>query len=106
MADSSPSKQQNTVVLIEQDTEVEEPSLYHVVLLNDDYTPMDFVIDLLMSIFDKDYTQAYDITMQVHHQQRGIAGTYAYEIAKEKVNQVAMSAQANEFPLSCITEKV
>lgn len=93
-------------VVIHEDIELQQPSLYNVVLLNDDYTPMDFVIEVLMQLFGKDYGQAYQIMMQVHQCDRGIAGTYAREVADEKTVQVNLSAKANEFPLTAIMEQV
>lgn len=91
-------------VVEKAETELQEPSLYHVVLLNDDYTPMNFVIDLLMQLFQKNYDDAHAIMMQVHEREQGIAGTYPYEIAEEKMRQVNLSAQANEFPLTSVIE--
>lgn len=105
MSGKKTSKQNDSAVLTESVTELAKPSMYHVVLLNDDYTPMNFVIELLMGLFQKDYQQAYDITLEVHHQERGIAGTFSYEIATEKAKQVVMSAKANDFPLQCSLEK-
>lgn len=84
--------------------ELQEPTLYHVILLNDDYTPMNFVIEVLMHLFQKNYDDAYHIMMQVHEQERGVAGTYPKEIAEEKMHQVNYSAQANDFPLTSVIE--
>lgn len=95
----------NTIARSEQDREVKEPTFYHVILLNDDYTPMDFVIKLLMALFGKNYQEAYDITMQVHHFQKGVAGIYPYEIAIEKMQQANDLAAMNEFPLHCVIEQ-
>ncbi len=92
------------VVEAERDTELREPTLYHVVLLNDDYTPMDFVIEVIMRLFQKDYPSAFAIMMQVHERGRGIAGTYPKEIAEEKVAQVTYAAGANEYPLTSVIE--
>ncbi len=92
------------VIEADSDTELQEPSQYAVIFLNDDYTPMDFVIEILMHLFQKDYPNAFAIMMQVHEHGRGIAGTYPKEIAEEKVHQVAYVAQANEFPLTCVIE--
>lgn len=106
LSDQSMQPNQAPVVMAESQLEIEEPSFYHVVLLNDDYTPMDFVIEVLINLFQKSYNDAHDIMMQVHHRQRGIAGTYAREIAQEKMNQVLLSAKANDFPLNCLIERV
>lgn len=91
-------------IVVDPETELREPVFYHVILLNDDYTPMNFVIEILMQLFQKNYEDAYAIMMQVHQQERGIAGTYPREIAEEKMYQVIHSAQANEFPLHCVIE--
>lgn len=93
------------LVLDDSETDLQEPQLYDVILLNDDYTPMDFVIEVLMYLFQKNYNDAYAIMMQVHQQSRGIAGTYTREIAEEKVHQVIYAAQNNEFPLDCLIER-
>jgi len=99
-----PSKSIQTVVLIEVSEELKEPPFYKVWLLNDDYTPFDFVIEILMKLFHKDYDSAYEITMEIHHKQRGVAGIYPYEIATEKAKQVMMLAKASNFPLNCTAE--
>ncbi|MCK9373538.1 MAG: ATP-dependent Clp protease adaptor ClpS [Sulfuricurvum sp.] len=82
-----------------------EPKRYNVFLLNDDYTSMDFVIDILMSIFRKNYSDAYTIMMQVHQQGRGLCGSYPYEIAETKVQQVSSLARESGFPLKAMMEE-
>ncbi len=106
MANQSTDNNGQTELITDKTIELQEPSFYHVILLNDDYTPMDFVINILMQLFNKDYAQAYTITMQIHHQDRGIAGTYPKEIANEKMTQVNLSARANDFPLTSIIESI
>lgn len=96
----------DTRLQISTELEVQEPAFYQVVLLNDDYTPIDFVINLLMVVFGKNYQEAYDITMQVHHFNKGSAGIYPYELAIEKMHQANEMAKINEFPLQCITEQL
>ncbi|MGY0400295.1 MAG: ATP-dependent Clp protease adaptor ClpS [Ostreibacterium sp.] len=86
--------------------EIKEPTFYHVVLLNDDYTKMDFVISILVMIFQKNHQQAYDITMQIHNNGNGIAGTYTKEIAESKCHQVHKIAVEHHFPLGSKIEKV
>ena len=81
------------------------PSLYRVLLLNDDYTPMDFVIHILQKFFSKEYTEATRIMLQVHHKGAGVAGTFSYEIAETKVHQVNQYAKQNRYPLKCTMEK-
>lgn len=95
-----------TIIRSEKETVFEEPKFYQVVLLNDDYTSMEFVIKILMTLFGKDYETAYDITMHVHNHQKGVAGVYPYEIAAEKRQQAKDLAELNEFPLRCIIEQV
>lgn len=82
-----------------------EPPLYKVFLLNDDYTTMDFVVQVLMDIFDKSFEEATRIMLHVHHNGRGLAGIYPKEIAETKVHQVRVRAQANGFPLRAEMEK-
>jgi len=94
---------QQTEEKTEQKTE--KPSLYNVFLLNDDYTTMDFVVDILGRIFGKNLTEATQIMLQVHKKGVGLAGVYPREIAETKVEAVHKMARENEFPLRCIMEK-
>ena len=80
--------------------------LWRVVLHNDDYTPMDFVVDVLERIFDKSPAESYRIMMKVHVEGRGIAGIYTHEVAETKVAIVEAVAKQNEFPLKCTMEEV
>jgi len=94
---------------IKEATEIElaldNPQMYKVLLHNDDYTPMDFVIDILMRIFHKDIDSANDIMWQVHEKGKAVCGLYVYEIAKTKVEQVRVAAKANGFPLLATMEE-
>ncbi len=81
-----------------------EPEQYHVVLLNDDYTTMPFVIEILETVFQKSPAEAYRIMMQVHQQGRGIAGTYPWEVAETKVETVSTLATEAGFPLKAVVE--
>ncbi len=78
--------------------------MYRVLLLNDDYTPMDFVVEVLMQFFAKSELEAVRIMLEVHQAGVGIAGVYAYEIAETKVNQVAQAALEAQYPLQCAME--
>lgn len=98
------NQQNKSLVLSEVEQAIEPPTLYHVILLNDDYTPMDFVVEVLMKFFSKNLEEAYEIMLNVHQQERGVAGTFAKEIAIEKRNQTVLSAKANQFPLNCVVE--
>ena len=84
---------------------IKHPKKYKVYILNDDYTSMDFVIDILMSIFHKTYEQAESIMLEVHKKEKGLCGVYTHEIAETKVMQVTKKAQDSEFPLKAIMEE-
>lgn len=86
--------------------EVKEPSLYKVLLHNDDYTTMDFVIMILETVFSKDTTEATRIMLNVHNQGIGIAGVYTREIGESKIAVVHSMARKNQYPLKCSLEKV
>jgi len=83
-----------------------EPEQYKVVLLNDHFTTMDFVVDILMDIFHKSIEDANKIMLDVHKKGRGIVGIYTWDIAITKSEQVHAAAKANQFPLLCIVEPV
>jgi ATP-dependent Clp protease adaptor protein ClpS len=81
-----------------------EPPLYKVLLHNDDYTSMEFVVSILESIFSKSHTEATKIMLNVHHEGVGIAGIYSREISETKVSVVHDLARRNNFPLRCSME--
>jgi ATP-dependent Clp protease adaptor protein ClpS len=83
---------------------VKEPDEYRVILLNDDYTTMDFVVMILVDIFNKNLADANRIMLDVHEKGRGIVGKYPWDIAATKAEQVHAMARENEFPLKCIVE--
>lgn len=85
--------------------EKQDPTLYKVVLLNDDYTTMEFVIRVLESVFEKSPAEAYRIMMHVHLNGRGIAGVYPWEIAETKAETVASLAREAEYPLRAAIEE-
>jgi ATP-dependent Clp protease adaptor protein ClpS len=85
--------------------EVDEPPLYKVMLLNDDYTTMDFVVEVLVYVFQKPPEEATLIMLNVHRKGVGVCGIYPYEIAETKVNLVENLARENGFPLKCIMER-
>lgn len=84
---------------------LQEPPLYKVLLHNDDYTTMDFVVMVLQTVFDKDGDEATRIMLNVHHQGIGIAGVYTREIAETKVAIVHRLARRHQFPLKCTLER-
>jgi ATP-dependent Clp protease adaptor protein ClpS len=87
------------------DTKKQDPTLFKVVLLNDDYTPMQFVVDIVESVFQKSPAEAYRIMMQVHLNGRGIAGVYPWEIAETKAGTVASLASEAGHPLRTTIEE-
>jgi ATP-dependent Clp protease adaptor protein ClpS len=84
---------------------LKKPPLYRVVLLNDDYTPMEFVVQVLQKIFSMDRSTATRIMLEVHTKGKGICGVYTYEIAETKVAQVTGLAQQHQHPLLCTMEE-
>jgi len=86
-------------------THTKRPNMYRVLLLNDDYTPMEFVVSILQAFFNKDAQEAMQIMLQVHHNGVGECGIFTYEIAETKVSQVMDHARKNQHPLQCIMEK-
>ncbi|MCP4936228.1 MAG: ATP-dependent Clp protease adapter ClpS [bacterium] len=94
-----------TDVITKPRTRIKKPRLYKVLLLNDDYTPMDFVIYVLEQYFNKSRSEATGIMLQVHRSGIGICGVFTYEVAETKVSQVMNIARQNEHPLQCTMEK-
>jgi len=90
---------------VKDEQETREPKLYRVILHNDDYTTMDFVIQILVAIFHKPAAEATRITLDVHKKGKGICGIYHYDIAATKVAQVHTLAHQREFPLKCSLEE-
>lgn len=84
--------------------ETKKPELYRVLLLNDDYTTMDFVVEVLETIFNKQPAEAFRIMMAVHTQGRGLCGLYPHEVAETKVATVIERARENGFPLLAVME--
>ena len=82
-----------------------KPSLYKVLMLNDDYTPMEFVVYVLQRFFNMDHARAVDIMLTVHNKGVAVVGVYPFEIAETKVTQVMDCARSNQHPLQCTMEK-
>jgi len=93
------------LVVEEAQPQVKKPPLYQVVLLNDDYTPMEFVVDVLERIFALDRMRATRIMLEVHTRGKGICGVFTYEIAETKVAQVMTYSRQNQHPLLCTMEE-
>lgn len=92
-------------VLTETREEVKEPPMYRVLLHNDDYTTMDFVVEVLMRVFYKPLEKATQIMLDVHNNGVGVCGIYTYDIAETKVDMVSALARENGFPLKCTMEE-
>ena len=86
-------------------TRTKKPSMYKVLMLNDDYTPMEFVVDVLRNIFQKNREEATEIMLHVHQKGVGVCGVYTYEVAETKVTQTVDYARKNQHPLQCTLEK-
>ena len=97
-----PSKDETDLLL---HNEVREPSMYKVLMLNDDYTPMDFVVNVLQSFFSKSHEESTDIMLTIHHKGLGICGVYPFEVATTKAGQVNDFARSHQHPLKCTLEK-
>ena len=95
-----------TELLDKNEEKLKEPGRYAVVLLNDDYTSRDFVVEILMVIFHKNPQEAKRIMLNVHNKGRGIVGCYTWDIAQTKANQVHVIAKQHDYPLKCIVEEV
>ena len=90
---------------IDEQTQVKEPNKYKVLLLNDDYSTMDFVIEVLVNIFKKTNDEATQIMLIIHQKGKAVCGIYTHEIAATKVAQVRASARKAQFPLKAILEE-
>lgn len=85
--------------------EVTEPPMYKVLLFNDDYTSMEFVVEVLVFVFNKSTEDAVNIMLNVHRRGIGLCGVYTYEVAESKVEKVYALARENSFPLKCTMER-
>ena len=94
-----------TAVIARTRPKTKKPSLYRVLILNDDYTPMEFVVHILERFFQKDREAATRIMLHVHNHGVGECGVYTFEVAETKVSQVMDFARQNQHPLQCVMEK-
>ncbi len=100
----SHKSQNSPEIVLEEQKEKKKPRKWNVIFLNDDFTPMDFVVDVLMYIFNHSEETAMAVMLAVHHQGRAIAGTYSWEIAETKTDKVLRLATQNEYPLQVVIE--
>ncbi|NMB33002.1 MAG: ATP-dependent Clp protease adaptor ClpS [Clostridium sp.] len=96
--------EKNQIYKKETIIDFKKPGMYKVVLLNDDYTTMDFVVDMLIAVFHKCPTDAAKIMLDTHEKGRGVIGVYTFDIARTKIAQVKQMALKNDFPLMIIME--
>ena len=101
---SDPKHREEGEVLVKDEAETDEPRMYKVVLLNDDYTSMEFVVMVLERVFHKSFAEAKTVMLNVHERGSGVAGLYPKEVAETKIATVHHMAQQNEFPLRCSME--
>ena len=94
-----------TTIVAKPESKTKTPAMYRVILMNDDYTPMDFVIHVLQKFFQKDMQDATRIMLEVHQKGAGTCGVFTFEIAETKVYQVNQYARQNRHPLKCIMER-
>ena len=99
-----PDDGQGSVVVERQTAKTEPPRLYQVVLLNDDYTPMEFVVMILQEYFSHDLETATQIMLKIHHEGRGVCGVFTKDVAATKVESVSTAARRSGHPLQCILE--
>ncbi len=92
-------------LLTKEKVKLKKPDMYAVIMLNDDYTPMEFVIYVLQSVFKKNYEDAKNIMLLIHNEGKGICGVFPLDIAETKANQVIEFARINQHPLECKVQK-
>ena len=106
MTKASSSDQHDSDTLVaEPKAKVKRPPFYRVVLLNDDYTPMDFVVAIVETIFRKSHEEAVALMLEIHQKGAAICGVYTRDVAETKVDQVIEVARVNEHPLQCVIEQ-
>lgn len=103
--EDTPDSSGGTQVITRPVAKTKTPPMYKVMLLNDDFTPRDFVVHVLQKFFNRTEGEATELMLQVHHKGVGIAGVYVFEIAETKTYQVNAYARENKYPLKCAMEK-
>ena len=104
-SDNNTQESNETGLMLKTRPKTKKPAMYKVLLLNDDFTPMEFVVHVVEKFFAKNRAEATEIMLHVHRRGVGICGVFTYEIAETKVAQVMDFARANEQPLQCTMEK-
>lgn len=102
---SNPYHEGDAGVVVSKEVRTQKPPLYTVVLLNDDYTPMEFVVSVLERYFEKDHVSATEIMLEVHNKGKAVCGVFPFEIAETKVTLVVEDARQHGHPLQCTLER-
>jgi ATP-dependent Clp protease adaptor protein ClpS len=105
VVDGSGPVKNDGLLLAEPEVKTKRPPYFKVVLLNDDYTPMDFVVFILKDIFRRSHEEAVSIMLEVHQKGEGICGVYTRDVAETKAEESIVIARRNEYPLQCRVEK-
>lgn len=105
MSDKTEGPGDDTGVMVKPKAKTQRPPMYKVMLLNDDYTPMEFVVHVLERFFGTSHAQAFDIMLTVHKKGLAVVGVYSHEVAETKVAQVMDFARRHQHPLQCTMEK-
>ena len=105
MPKRKPREGGDTAVVTQKKTRTDKPRLWRVLLHNDDFTTMEFVVTVLVDVFNKSAAEAHDLMLQVHHRGACIAGVYTHEVAETKVAAVEQMAKSAEFPFLCTMER-
>ena len=105
ISNSNQNNEPQKELLLDSEPKTKKPSMYNVILLNDDYTPMEFVVMVLEKVFNKKQEEATQIMLHVHKNGIGVCGTFTYEVAESKCKVVVDMAKKNEHPLQCTMEK-
>lgn len=104
-SDGVPDVRHDGLLLAEAEVKTKRPPYFKVVLLNDDYTPMDFVVFILKDIFRRNHADAVSIMLEVHHKGAGVCGIYTRDVAETKADEVIVASRREEYPLQCLVEK-
>ncbi len=102
--DKLPARREDGQLAVQDKVRTKRPPMYAVVLLNDDYTPMEFVVWILKSLFYKTHDEAMHLMLQVHHEGRGVAGVFTHDVARTKLMQVEEVSRKHQHPLACRLE--
>ncbi len=101
---STQKEKKSNIALLESETIIKRPPMFRVIMLNDDYTPMDFVVDVLKNIFHISHEDAISIMLQIHHQGAASCGVFTRDVAETKIELAANFAKQYEYPLQCVLE--